>query len=293
MDSERRHRELALFLVGVASVIVVLAGILVTIGMDGRSRGHSVRDQPWFDVGVAVVALGVLVLVSSLVLYIRDRARIVYKPTRLETWLQERIDAADAIERQRSMRGPGWFLGAMSEWDTENIKLMASAPDPIAPDLVSAYQCDPRTGWRDERPPDGREELDAYYARRRDWMDMTLRESRTHDRVLPDGDARATTSLIQDLQYYLNKGREIESRLGSVVFEGSDKVPVYVGSSEVPVALWAHALCSRLHGRPDLAKRFEYAPPEDSGSRQKLRYARSFLIERLASLEKIIRELGD
>ena len=107
--------------------------------------------------------------------------------SQLETWLGDRIAAAEVVAQQRAVRGDGWYFEAMSKWDVENVRRMHAGPDPLAPDQVNGYREDPRTGRADGlRVPldDGGHpkrgvpiettEQDRYYAQRLAWMRQTV-----------------------------------------------------------------------------------------------------------------------
>ncbi len=102
--------------------------------------------------------------------------------TSLERWFQGRIAQADALARQRGVRGDDWYFAAMNDWDFTNLKRLAfddGDQAALAPDLAPGYRDDPRTGQPDgSYPPHDTAEQDRYYGQRKAWLDETFRALR-------------------------------------------------------------------------------------------------------------------
>jgi hypothetical protein len=62
-------RDRAMFWVGVAAVVAVIGGLIAGVGIaEAVPVGHTVWSDAWFDIGAAVVGVGVLMLVWAVVL---------------------------------------------------------------------------------------------------------------------------------------------------------------------------------------------------------------------------------
>lgn len=102
-------------------------------------------------------------------------AALTDRPTRLETWLRQRLEVYRRLARERHVQGDDWYLEKMGEWELDTVRQMALDADPVAPGLVDEYRRDPQTGHVDGVvPPHGVQEYDQYYERRLDWLTHTL-----------------------------------------------------------------------------------------------------------------------
>ena len=184
-------------LLGVPLGLAVVAGVVQWLidganehAWDGVTGSAFASSLITFAVAIVVVVLVQVALapvqVARQKLQLRDDhirqlekqvARSAQRPTPLEEWLRERIDEADAIARQRAVRGDPWYFEAMSQWDTANVQQMALDEPAVAPDLVDAYRRDGRTGLVDGiPPPHSPGDYDDYYTRRLEWLETTLQQ---------------------------------------------------------------------------------------------------------------------
>ncbi|MGH3427768.1 MAG: hypothetical protein ACREP9_05480, partial [Candidatus Dormibacteraceae bacterium] len=153
------------------ALATALAGLGLTIASTfAPSLGLSLHQQ---RIGFAFGVL--LIFIGGLLLLLHRRRNAKDEPDRrtpLEKWLQEHIDKAGAIERQRKIRGEDWYLGAMSEWDFENAQGMLK----LAPDLVDGYRENPKSDKPDGfHPPHDMAEQERYYGQRLSWLRDTLK----------------------------------------------------------------------------------------------------------------------
>jgi hypothetical protein len=110
--------------------------------------------------------------------YIREGKESEQEPlTPLEKWLQERIQAASTIERQRLVRGDKWYLRRMEQWDAKNAFELMVGPS-RAPELVDSYRA-ANASHLDQvdgvGPPHDLREHERYYRRRLDWLERTFK----------------------------------------------------------------------------------------------------------------------
>ncbi len=187
-------------LLGVPLGLALVAGVVQWIidganehAWDGVTGSAFAASLITFAVAILAVVLVQVALAPVLVarrkLQLRDDqirqlqkqvARDALPPTPLEDWLRERIDEANALARQRPVRGDAWYLDAMSAWDTANIQQMALDEPAVAPDLFDAYRRHERTGLVDGiPPPHGPSDYEDYYARRLGWLEETLEQFAT------------------------------------------------------------------------------------------------------------------
>jgi hypothetical protein len=92
-----------------------------------------------------------------------------------EAWLQQRIDAAALIRRERRVHDDTWFIGATGDWDTTNVTEMGLGDQPLAPDLVDSYRRrDPETNVPGIPPPYGVAEHERQFEQGVAWLRDTL-----------------------------------------------------------------------------------------------------------------------
>jgi hypothetical protein len=70
MDKGRNPHESAGFWITVAGAVLLMGGVLVSVGVALKSPKQIVWAQPWFDVGIVVLIAGVLILAWSVRLYL-------------------------------------------------------------------------------------------------------------------------------------------------------------------------------------------------------------------------------
>jgi hypothetical protein len=116
--------------------------------------------------------------------------------TPLERWLQGRIDEQTVIVRERRVRGDAAYLERMGAWDSQNLDELAGINPQtlqidraaaVAPELADSYRADPRHPGRVDgiEPPHSIDGFVAYYERRLDWLNDTLRKLRDIDEAEP------------------------------------------------------------------------------------------------------------
>ncbi len=89
MGRGRSPHESALFWIAVAGGVLVVGGVLVPVGVALKSPKQSVWAQPWFDAGIAVLIVGVLILAWSVRLYlVRNPSTPKPKPETIDVRLQ-------------------------------------------------------------------------------------------------------------------------------------------------------------------------------------------------------------
>jgi hypothetical protein len=71
---QRSSPELPTFWATIAGAAIVLGGTLIALGATQKGQAQSLWAVPWFDVGIGITALGVLVLGYSLYRYATSRA---------------------------------------------------------------------------------------------------------------------------------------------------------------------------------------------------------------------------
>lgn len=160
---------------GVLDNTLLALGVLVLVLGVGVS-GVLVGQPGWFIGGLA--ALVVLLVLGEGAFRVwaeaEDRAAPTVGASRLERWLQERIDAAAAIARERRVHDDWWFIRTTGDWDTANVSQMALGDEPVAPDLVDSYRRDPVTGQIGVPPPHGVGEYERHFEQRLAWLTRTL-----------------------------------------------------------------------------------------------------------------------
>ena len=165
-----------MFLVGLAAVVVAVGLGVGGYGLSVVSHYRHQGDDIYLDVGVALLAITLGIVARSL--WLRRPVSATPAPSRLESWLQGRIQAAAEIARQRVPRGEDWYRKQMGEWDVDNCMEMHEGEDPVAPELVDNYRRSPTTGLVDgPGPPHDAAEYDRYYGERLAWCRNALSAS--------------------------------------------------------------------------------------------------------------------
>lgn len=104
----------------VGGVITTLAGGGTYAWGIAATPAHSgLEIWPVFVLG-AVAVVGAYLMLAPLVRLPPWRNLNAQTPAPLDEWLQERIDAAEALARQRHVCSDRWFFKAMAQWHTEN-----------------------------------------------------------------------------------------------------------------------------------------------------------------------------
>jgi hypothetical protein len=98
MANQRRSSETSTFWATIAGAVIVLGGILVALGATQKGQAQSLWAVPWFDAGIAIAVLGVLVLGYSLYRYATRRA----EPSASDL---ERVGIASSGKARVSTRG--------------------------------------------------------------------------------------------------------------------------------------------------------------------------------------------
>lgn len=89
MGRGRSPHESALFWIAVAGGVLVVGGVFVPVGVALKLPKQSVWEQPWFDVGIAGLIVGVLILAWSVRLYlVRNPSTPKPKPETINVRLQ-------------------------------------------------------------------------------------------------------------------------------------------------------------------------------------------------------------
>lgn len=171
----------------------------------------------WPAIAFAAIALcGLYVMLAPLLSLWpwRDVKELVATP--LEEWIVKRLEAAEALARQRQVRSEKWFFRAMEEWDRKNAwELMME----IAPDLTDAYRADSGNPEQVDgiAPPHSVVEEEAYFGRRLKWLKDTQRRLQRGGNVLPKPASKGA-SLADELGNFRERGlslrREMEPARG-------------------------------------------------------------------------------
>lgn len=103
--------------------------------------------------------------------------------SRLEAWIEERLQAYQLLARERPVQGDSWYFTKMGEWELATVQEMALDENPVAPQLVDEFRRyrQPQ-GIPGIEPPHGVPEYDEYYGRRIGWLELTLSALRSGDR---------------------------------------------------------------------------------------------------------------
>lgn len=79
--SEHRRYDSAMFWLAFGTAASVIGLALMTIGVSRSASGANLLTSPWFDIGLALLALGGLLLLWALVLYMMHRRAGAQAPT--------------------------------------------------------------------------------------------------------------------------------------------------------------------------------------------------------------------
>jgi hypothetical protein len=124
----------------VGGVVTTLAGGGTYAWWIAATPAHSgLAVWPAFVLS-AVALSGAYLMLAPLVGLPPWRDLNVPTPVPLEEWLQERIDAAETLARQRQVRSDRSFFKAMARWHTENGWDLLMK---IAPDLADDHRANP------------------------------------------------------------------------------------------------------------------------------------------------------
>jgi hypothetical protein len=113
--------------------------------------------------------------------------------SRLEGWLDDRLQAQRLLARERPVQGDRWYFAKMGEWELATVEEMALDEDPVAPGLVDEFRRYKQPqGVPGIEPPHGVPEYDEYYGRRIEWLELKLNILRTGERELAQAAAVPT-----------------------------------------------------------------------------------------------------
>jgi len=114
-----------------------------------------------------------------------SRTSTTETPSRLETWIHDRLEAQRLLARERPVQGDNWYFAKMAEWEVMTVQQMALDEDPVAPGLVDEFRRykQPQAIPGIE-PPHGVLQHDEYYGRRIEWLERALSALRSGDQEL-------------------------------------------------------------------------------------------------------------
>jgi hypothetical protein len=79
--SDRGRYDSAMFWLAFGTAAAVIGLALMTIGVTRLTPGASLLSTPWFDAGLAILALGGLLLIWALLLFLTRRRESAAAPT--------------------------------------------------------------------------------------------------------------------------------------------------------------------------------------------------------------------